>query len=99
MYTLLSHLLSLSQPTPQDIHMVGFLTAVNCWNVKWATRIQDVATVTKVDNFSLSEKVVPVAQIAALLLVVGAGLIFLGVSPSPHSAIAPDQLMQVCHQI
>ena len=26
----------------------GFLTAVNCWNVKWATRVQDVATVTKV---------------------------------------------------
>ena len=31
----------------------GFLTAVNCWNVKWATRVQDVATVTKVLRFLL----------------------------------------------
>ena len=34
-------------------------------------------------------------QIAALLIIVVAGLIFLAVSPSSHSAIAPDQLMQV----
>ena len=34
-------------------------------------------------------------QIAALLIIVVAGLIFLAVSPSSHSAIAPAQLMQV----
>ena len=34
-------------------------------------------------------------QIAALLIIVVAGLIFLAVSPSSHSAIVPDQLMQV----
>ena len=34
----------------QMCHLAGFLTAVNCWNVKWATRVQDVATVTKVGS-------------------------------------------------
>ena len=34
----------------QMCHTAGFLTAVNCWNVKWATRVQDVATVTKVGS-------------------------------------------------
>jgi len=71
-------------PPPEAVRLIAaclicFLTAVNCWNVKWATRIQDVATVTK---------------IAALLIIVGAGLVFLAVSPSDHSALAPDQLMQ-----
>jgi len=71
-------------PPPEAVRLIAaclicFLTAVNCWNVKWATRVQDVATVTK---------------IAALLIIVVAGLIFLAVSPSSHSAIAPDQLMQ-----
>ena len=80
----------------------GFLTAVNCWNVKWATRVQDVATVTKVLKrfllwgiFRLKDFNTLTFQIAALLIIVVAGLIFLAVSPSSHSAIAPDQLMQV----
>jgi hypothetical protein len=31
------------------VYCAGVLTAVNCHNVKWATRVQDVFTVTKVN--------------------------------------------------
>lgn len=30
------------------IHILGFLTALNCYNVKWVTRLQDVFSMTKV---------------------------------------------------
>jgi len=59
--------------------LVCFLTAVNCWNVKWATRVQDSATVTKV---------------TALLLIVAAGLVFLLWSPSQDSSLAHHQILE-----
>ena len=47
------HLLQQAFKHQTKIWSSGFLTAVNCWNVKWATRVQDVATVTKVSRFLL----------------------------------------------
>ncbi len=41
---------------------LGFLTFINCYNVKWATRVQDVFAVTKV---------------FALAIIVVAGLVYL----------------------
>ncbi|CAG0913430.1 unnamed protein product [Notodromas monacha] len=49
--------------------VIGLLTYINCHNVRWATRIQDVFTGTKV---------------AALLIITGAGLWAMFGAPSNH---------------
>lgn len=45
------------------------MTAINCYNVKWVTRVQDIFTATK---------------IFALLLIVGAGIYWLATGHTEH---------------
>lgn len=47
----------------------GLLTAINCYNVKWVTRVTDIFTGTKV---------------LALMIIVGAGAYYLGEGHFQH---------------
>ena len=68
----------------ESLYVAGILTAVNSYNVRWATRVQDVFTYAKV---------------LALLLIVGTGLVlfFQGQSNRVSSRIQGSKLSQIFH--